>query len=277
MPSSFEFRALRCVQSPRDPHAWTYLPLRADVQRNADGAPVLSLVEAGLSGYLLFAAVWAAPGDDLEALRREIAVRIGEPEPYRVHMSFTPITAPRCNALVGDGSGAFQVLSTSTTSGFAPYNAAFNLPLRDAALAGAKAGLRGQSGFLAIEYLAEVPVAVSARAVFHSHAARLFPWIRSHTTGDGDLRHLLDEAVERGLATVIVDAPDDHLGQATIGLYERVMDEAARTLPRWLAQDASGAIGITAAADQQINEPIRVFADIGAIVVAESARAISGE
>lgn len=234
------------------------------------------MVDLGTSGYLLFSAMWTVPDADLDALRREIAIRIDEPDVDRVRLSFASITAPRCHALIGDGSGAFQTVATSTTSGVPPYDAAFNLFLQNERLVHARAGLRGEAGFLALEYLADLQVLISAMATFRSIAIELLPWIRSQSADRRDLRQLLDEAVERGLAAVAIDAPDDQVGQIAINLYDRVLGQVARALPRWLEQDTAGDINVAVALDQHVNEPIRAFADIGAIVAMESARGFSG-
>jgi hypothetical protein len=276
MTAQFDFRGFRCVASPDDARSWEYLPYCADLRRDADDAPMLTIVELDSSAYLLFTAMWGACDNDLNALRCEIALRIGEPEPNVLRLSFAPITPPMCSALIGDGSGNFETVAKSTTAGMPPYDAVFNLSLRNERLVHVRAGLGGQAGFLAVEYRADLQLPVRAKATFRQVSIDLLSWIRSQQGSGRSLHQLLDEAVERGLASVEVDGSVDQVGQITAGLYDRVIDQVARSLPRWLAQDMASDINVAVTLDQHVNQPIRAFADIGTIVAVKSAQALSG-
>jgi hypothetical protein len=274
MSASFDLHGLRCAPVGRKPGTWEFLPLHPDVQRNDNGAPLLTLVDLGTTGYLMFSAKWAAPAAGLDALREEIARRTGQ-APALVELSFAQLGEPRCNALLGDGGGRFQSVATSTTSGSPPYNAVFNLFLQDEDLDRAKAGLRGDPGYLAIEYAAQHQLPASAAASFHAHAATLRPWLRAHGADLHGPRQLLERAVAQGQASITIDAPDDHVGAIATDLYDRVLDQVARTLPRWLEDASDGELHVRVTLEQKLNEPIRAFADIGAIAAA-AARATSG-
>jgi hypothetical protein len=164
MPSSFCFRGLRCFVDARDPYHCDYLPLHADLRRDADHKPLLTLIDVGNNGYLLFTATWSASESDERALREELALRAHEPDPLRITLSFAPVVGTKCNALIADGKGAFRALATRRTSGIPPYDAVFNLWLQDEKRTQAQAALRGEPGFLGIEYLASIAAPVRAFA-----------------------------------------------------------------------------------------------------------------
>ena len=270
MQSTFDFRGLRCFASPRDPGACRYLPRRPDLQRGPDGRPLVTLIDMGTSGYLLFTARWAAPPEDLEALRRELAAREGRMEPGRAVVSFAPVSSLRCDALMGDGSGAYDTVATSATSGMPPYDAAFNLFLQDERLARAKAALRGERGYLGIEYVADVHVPVNATAKFRARAADLLASLRAGGLDASRLREVLEHAVRSGTATVTIDAPDPHASELAAELYDRVLARAAELLPPLLEQGAPGDFDISAALDKEARLPTSAFADVGALVSAEA-------
>jgi hypothetical protein len=271
MQASFDFRGLRCFASPNDAGMWRYLPRRPDLQRGADGRPLLTMIDMGTAGYLLFTARWAAPPEDLEALRRELAAREG---PGRATLSFAPVSSLRCNALIGDGSGAYRTVATSGTSGIPPYDAAFNLFLEDDRLAHAKAALRGERGYLGIEYLADLRMPVSAKATFHARAMDLLAALQGSGADASRLRELLERAVQTGAAVVTIDAPDPHASELAAELYDRVLARAAELLPPLLRQGAPGDIDITAALDKEVPQPTCAFADVGALI---SARALESD
>src|SRR5262249_48967621 len=146
---------LHCVRASREKWHWFYLPGRPDVQRDTAGAPQLTIVDAGTVGYLVFTATWGASARDLESLRDQIAVRLSESSAARVVLSFAPVSAPRCHALVGPGGGAFETVASSETSGIPPYDAVFNLALRGEHLESARGACQGRAGLLAVEYVAK--------------------------------------------------------------------------------------------------------------------------
>lgn len=275
MPSEFEFRGLRCFQKAANSASWFYLPRSANVRRDGSGAPDVSLVDMGAAAHLLFTAMWGANETDLEALRNEIAVRCGDASTDRITLSFAAVSSLQCEALVGDGSGSFEVNATSATSGFPPYDAVFGLPLRGEQLAFARAALGAHPGFLAIEYSADLRVPVAGSATLTAEAGLLIEWIRSRRDGD-DPRRLLDEAVLAGIATVTVEAHDTHTGLLTTTLYEGVLAEAARTLPNWLDRATRGDLRVSVTVEDHVDEPVRAFADIGMIVAGASTKPATG-
>jgi len=276
MQSGFEFRGLHCLPSPTEAQAYWFWPKQPDLRRDPTGRPMLTMVDLGASGYLVFTATWDASASHVEALRRELAMRHHEPDVGRIRLSFAPMASPRCHALIGDGGGSFQAVATSTTSGVPPYDAAFNLFLQNERLTQAKAGLRGERGFLGIEYLAELLMPVGAKAAFHALAGDLLPWLRSHATGSQDIPRLLEQAVECGLAAVTIDVPDHQAGQLAGELYDRVLAEAGRVLPRWLEQAGPGDIHVAVTLDRNASEPVRAFTDVAGLVSTESVRFVTG-
>lgn len=268
MPSSFEFRGLRCFESSTEPGAWCFLPKRPRVQLDAAMRPMVSMVDLGASAYLLFTASWDASPRELDALRQEIAARTGEPDAGRIRLAFAPIGAPRCNALVGDGSGTFRILASNATSGFPPYDAVFNLQLQDERLAQARAGLRGEPGFLGIEYVAALRNRVKGRATLDTPTGDLLPWLRSRGANPANMRALVEKAVEAGVAAVVIDVPAPHESELAPALYERVLSRAAELLPRWVAQGGPADVEVAVVLEQELSDPIRAFADVATLVAA---------
>lgn len=274
--TSFDIGSLRCFASPFEEKSYYFLPKKPDLVRDSNGQPLLTLIDVGASGYLVLAARWEASASNVEELRHEVASRTLEPDAALIRLSFAPVLSTQCRLLSGDGSGVFHPLATNTTSGMPPYDAVFNLVLQHEHLAQAKAGLSGERGFLGIEYLADLQSPVTANATFHALTQDLLPWLRSHSTESREMPSLLDQAVELGLATVRIEVPDDHAGRLTSELYDRVLAQAAQMLPRWIEQSGTGDIHVSATIEQTLSEPIRAFADVGAIVSEESVRSVSG-
>jgi hypothetical protein len=274
MATGLEFRGLRCFQSTSDPQAYYVVPERPELRRGADGAPLTTMVGANEAGYLMLSAAWAASEDDVEALRHELLARTQQPPPGNVRLSFAPVASVRCNALISDGHSPFQVAASSGTSGVPPYDAVFSLFLQGERLAHAKAALRGELGFLGVEYLADLRVPVSATATFDARAHELEPWLVERSCDD--LVGLLEEAVERGLASVTIETADLQAAKLTVALYERVLARTAQTLSGWPTNGVPDHIHVVVRLDELADEPIRAFADVGAIVSQRNMRAITG-
>jgi hypothetical protein len=269
-----DFHGIRYARSLLDPSTWEYLPRSATLRRDPAGRPSLTLIDLDTSGYLLLTATWGAPEDELAALRTEIATQNAVPSPDLVRLAFASVASPRCEALVGDGTGGFGVVASSATSGNPPYDALFNLTLREDQLAAARAATHGEQGRLAVEYQALLPAQVQATATFTAAGVALGDWIAAHGGGP-DLIGLLDTAVQEGVARVRLDACEGDPGLITTDLYARLLDEVARTLSR---HDLAvlGDVTVTVTLDKRVTEPVTAFTDIGSIIAAEPGQAPSG-
>jgi len=273
--TSFDFRGLRCFAPAGEQATWSFLPAAPDLQRDANRHPMVTMVDVGPTAYLLFTASWAAPPGDVEAVRQEIAARTHEGRPDRVHLSYAPLSTPRCSALIGDGHGAFSPVATSTTSGMPPYDSVFNLCLEGERLAHAKAGLRGDLGHLAIEYVAQMHAPVAARATLRANAARLAAWLREHAAADG-IEGALEAAIASGVASIVVDVPDPFAGALAPELYRRALARASELVAPLLREPAAGDLHVTVTLEQDVEVPMRAFVDVGALVSPEPLATLIG-
>jgi hypothetical protein len=271
MPPSFSFLDLRCFADPSDARSYYFLPVTPGLRRDARQQPMITLLDLAASGNLMFTATWSAESGSVEALRREIAKGHHESDVSRIRLSFAALSSLECHALLGDGTGSFQTVATSQTSGVPPYDALFNLSLTTDHLTRVRNAMRGDQGFLAIEYVADLLVPFTAAATFRSEIAHLAPWLRTRT-GGGSIRTLLEEAVEAGVATVTIDAPDSPGEDIAIELFNRVISQAAQVAPRLAAEDGAGDIDVHVTLERSARERVRAFADIGGIVAGGSVR-----
>jgi len=275
MVASFDFRGVRCFASANNMQTWYFLPRHPDVQRGANGQPMFSLIDMGSTAYLLFTATWSATREDLEMLRHEIVARYPATRADSLVLTFAPIASPRCDVLMGDSQASFEVFASSATSGFPPYDAAFNLQLQGAHVAQAKAALRGELGYLAIEYTAQLRMPALAKASFSTNAADLFDAVQGESSED-ILRDALERAIEDGLARVVIDVPYPEASHLAGELYDHVLDRAAKLLPNLLRQGGAGELHVSAELEREIVQPARVFADVGTLFAAETMEANIG-
>jgi len=238
--------------------------MAADLERDATGRPVLMMIDIGSSGSLMFTARWAASASDVEALRSEIASRVGVHDRGEVRLSFAPVESPRCDVSFRKNDGVDRQVATSRTSGYPPYSAVFNLRLEGDDLIAAKAAIGGRRNVLRVEYTADLPSPISATARFQSTADDLMPWLRSRPAGEG-LRASLDEAIRSGRAEVLVNTSAEGDRELIDELRARAVDRAEQLLPRWLDGYETGEIRIEVALERIAYEPVRASGDIGEI------------
>lgn len=269
MPDAFDFRGLRCFASAEDASTWHFLPRHADVQRGNDARPLLTLLDMGATAYLLFTATWGASREDLGALRAEIAARVPGVRKDRLILAFAPIASARCDVMMGDGAGPLETVASSSTSGFPPYDAAFNLYLQGDRIAHAKAALHGEAARLAVEYSAQLRTPVSARAHLTANGPALLAAVAAAAPDRAALRAALDRAVHAGTARVVIDAPEPGAGTLAAELYDRVLDRATELLPRLMQQGAPDELRLSAEVRHEIGQATSAFADVGTLLAAE--------
>ena len=271
--STFRFRDLHCFADAADPRSYYFLPLAADLQRDSAQRPLINLLDTGASGYVMFTATWAPRAETIDALRQEIASGHHAGSSAHIRVSFAPIASPRCDALLGDGAGTFQVIASNDTSRVPPFDALFNLAVAPDRMPQVRSAMRGEPGFLAVEYVAEVRVPVTGSATFTADAGELVPWLRHERGRGASVRALLEQAVELGLARVRANVPERLGGNTAVELFDRVLSEAAQAAPRWMASGGAGSIEVEAVVERGTPETVRAFADIGRIVASGSVRA----
>jgi len=266
MPAQFKDIAYNAT--PRAPNLYHYLPLRADLDRDMRGKARISLTQVGSTAHLMFATNWQADLADLDTLRSLLSARAAQLEP--VQLSFVDLGTPVCRVLVGDGKGNFREIATSGTSGYPPFHSVFNLALDADATERAHAALRGERHWLAFEYAAQAHVPLGTNGRLRIDVGRLARWLdeQGWTAGDpiGDER--IEAATDAGLIEIMIRS-EGAAGADGQALRARLMRRVDDVLTDQLGQvDAAirGTIQIEIHTQDLVAEPVRVFADIGALV-----------
>lgn len=269
IPDSFEFQGLLCYRKPSERDSYYFAPLHADLERDAGGRAMFTLIGLGATGYLMFTAVWRAADNVLEALRSEIARRDAIADPATIKLAFAPVDVKGCNVLLGDGSGQFQVVATNSTSRVPPYAALFSLTLTQEQFPRAAAAANGRAGFLTITYDAALPTSLTASGRLVPLSDRFVPWLREYTSaGLAAFRSAIEEAIETGLAAIQLSVPDDPSGNLVSALYDRVLRRAAALLPTLLEatdEDARTNFDVSVTLVEERSLPFSASADVAAL------------
>lgn len=246
-----------------EPCDWSFFPLRADVQRNENGAPLVTLFELGSSAQLTFSTLWQAKPDDLSALTELIGQFGGVDRTPK--LSFSPIRSPQCRILVNNGLGGFAPIAVSGTSGYPPYQALFNLALTGDELDHARAALRGESGHVLIEYSAEASAPLASEARLRADGEQLFAWFAERGGGAEVSSGLLEQAIEQGLVRIEIEAGADNSW-----LWRRRLIDAASPMMRaWLSSHAAGshdAFEVSLSGVEAQPVPLSLSTDLGALL-----------
>ncbi|AOY59975.1 hypothetical protein [Desulfococcus multivorans] len=231
--NSFTVKDLLCFPNLSAPLSYYFVPLHADLDRSETGTPLWNLISLGQTGYLMLTAAWRASEQSLAALRTEIARQEAIADPTTLRLAPAPAQVARCNLLLGDGAGQFQVIATSATSGIAPYSALFNLFLTEEQFAAVAAALTGNPRRLAVEYDVALAAPVTGSARFIPLSSQLLPRLAEYLdSGPPGFRLALQAAVEEGLAMIDMDLPEQASEGLVNDLYNRVLARAAERLPR---------------------------------------------
>src|SRR4051812_26777338 len=103
MGEIFEYQDLLWFENRSASHSYYFLPRYADVQRDDQGGPMVSLLTSGTTGFLVLTAVWRGPEDVLDGLRADIAARCGIDDPATIRLAFAPVRSVACELVLGDG------------------------------------------------------------------------------------------------------------------------------------------------------------------------------
>lgn len=272
--NSFEFEDLLCFPNLSAHLSYYFVPLHADLDRSETGTPLWNLIALGQTGYLMLTAVWRAPERSLAALRDEIARREAIDVPTTLRLAPAPAQVARCNLLLGDGAGQFQVLATSTTSGLPPYSALFNLLLTEEQFAAVAAALNGNPQRLAVEYDLALLAPVTGSARLIPLSSQLLPWLADYLdSGPLGFRLALEEAVEEGLAVIEMDLPEQAPEGLVKDLYDRVLTRAAELLPRLVrtwAGDSLTELQVAVTLTVKASQPFHPRLDLAALNLPKS-------
>src|SRR5262249_7875715 len=148
---------------------------------------------------------WKSTPAQLEALRTELARRHPEIDPSAIRLSSGASSVQRVTLALGDGTGSFEPLQSSSSSGFPPYSAIFNVQLNKDQKERAAAALNGRSGFLQVTYLVTVPSLVSAAATITGDVQKDLASLDANATLE-DCRVRIQEALISGRLKMQVDA-----------------------------------------------------------------------
>lgn len=141
-----------CEWRPNDPTWVTYIPHTVAPERDPAGRPAVMLLKTGTRPILQLGTRWETPADVLFAVRAEIARRHPPLDPVLIHMQPVMVDELRAELLTRDRHGEWSVLTSTTTSGYPPYNAILRIDVPDDRLPEVTAALAGESGHVKVRY-----------------------------------------------------------------------------------------------------------------------------
>jgi hypothetical protein len=272
----FTWNGYRCFRADKAAEDWHYIPLAADVERNADGLLAISMHEMNATVYVMLAASWGAGQADLDMLRERIASMLTNIQTRELRLAFAPLSQSICNLLVGDGSGHFDVAATRGTSGFPPYTALFNLAWQDDLAQKLKAGLAGTSGHLGIEYEALLERPASAAARLETTARDLLAFQTVADTSDEMMADYLERAIRTGQAVFTISSGTLLDTVQSRALLVRCAEKCLALLGQWSVHGATGTLVVETKLNDMIMEPVRAFCDIGTLIANTSSTMRAG-
>lgn len=159
------FRGIYYYQSKDDPATFFYIPEKPCPEKDPGGKPTLTLWVSDQGAILQLGTRCGVNADQFKDILKHVAGQF--PDLDSASIRFMPIMASIREATlsIGDGTGKFTDVQTTSTSGFPPFSALFNVSLTAEQKTRAVAALSGHQGFLRIAYRgslpSEVPVTVS--------------------------------------------------------------------------------------------------------------------
>ena len=249
-------------------NVYNYLPITPEPETSPAGRPTLTNIPLGQGGLLQLGTRLEAKDETLEALRKELAGRLGLAEPSQVTLDMAPLQVKAALLEVGDGTGTFTEAGHSDTSGFPPYTALFSLHTDANQQNAVVAALNGRARFLQVWYETNFFMPARASAHVEGDVRDIVSHIQNASSEEDPLtlaRDLLEEAIASGKISVRVEAsegtPEDlskrAIEQAKEHLLQRLLIQTSHTsLP-----DLTHAKG-SAELSESIEQPLQLVTDV---------------
>lgn len=260
-----ELDGIRATQSADDPAVFVYDSGDPGPERGPQGHPSFQLLSVGEGAFLQLGARWGADAARLEALREEIARRLGT-RPAMVRLSPLEATVEEVRLELADGASGFRQIASSTSSRVPPFTALFSTRLdRDQSVIVTEAAA-GREGRLRVIYrlsLAETVTAESEIAGDVSEEVAALARLGTAATL-GDASSLIDDALAAGRLTWRRSATDG----ASALLRERAdlqaRSQAAELLLRMDRHpSAATRLETTARLKEPVQSPAERSTDVG--------------
>ena len=155
--------------------AYTYRPAHPALAHAEDGRAQFSFIRAGSVSMLSFTAVWEAPQAALDLTRAALADQL-RCAPAQIDLTPEPLIAGTAELRFGDGAGQWTTVATTTSSGVAPFQAAFSAMLTPEQTDCLLKATAGETGWMGLAYRltpAQAPVrhsTLDAQATFTAEA-----------------------------------------------------------------------------------------------------------
>jgi hypothetical protein len=237
-PGSIEIDEVTLYES--DENTWRYVPGKP-VPELAGGRPTLHLYVSASSALLQLGVQWAVRPESLEKLTKEVARRAGRQE-AEIRLQPAPASVKQVTVETGDGKGSLAAISSSSSSGFPPYNAIFRIPLDSAKKDAVVAALDGKAGFLAVRYRAAANLKVSAHAVVEGDIGQAAETLGISSTLP-EVAEWMDGAMAEGRLHLSVKATGDADASLLYKARKNVLERFAQALRSWLGQQQTTPAG----------------------------------
>lgn len=152
MTTFSELAGVRYYRSESDPETFVMLPDAPVPQRDPRGRPALTLWVDRAGARLQLGCRWEVGAERLAALKRELLRLHPELSPPLLRLQPASLGAVCAELALGDGVAEAAPVASTSSSGFTPYAAVFNVMLDDAQREQALAALHGRANFMTLTY-----------------------------------------------------------------------------------------------------------------------------
>lgn len=121
-----DYKQIRYFRPTEDSKQFHFIPLLVGFQKDAQGDPLISLLIMGSNAILQLTAQWKAEEALLDEVTEHIA-KENDIDPLDIRLSFHSIEVEKVELIIIDNQE--EILETSTSSGYYPFNAVFNTNL----------------------------------------------------------------------------------------------------------------------------------------------------
>jgi hypothetical protein len=226
-----QFQDVQFRQDADDPATFFYIPGQPSPELTPAGVPAASLVGAGDGGFLQLGVHWTLTSSQLQDLERYVSRQFPDlTSAPRLRPEM--LTVDNVKLLLQMPDRSTSVLATSSSAGYPPFAAVFNVALDGARFAQASMALSGRENVLKVQYEISSQSTVSCTASISGD-------VRLDVQGldpDADLdacRSRIDSAIADGRLQLAVSRDDvsNDLRDKTI---RAAKDRAAKTLKQML-------------------------------------------
>ncbi|HTE24170.1 hypothetical protein [Flavitalea sp.] len=208
LPDADAYADLFCYRKTTDPATIYYIPLKLSPEKGQQEKLQFNLLVTGTVNMIQLASRWDTDRSLLKRLQESLLEKLKPESISSINFSTPSTTVKEARLELADDNKKYNVLQSTTTSGFPPFNVIFNISIDNAQKDRVLHTLNGTDNYMRTIYIATIPVNKTASAALKGDLTKI-PELTKPELDHGNIPALLNKAIEDGVFELQIQGDDE--------------------------------------------------------------------